>query len=210
MRVLASSGTIGGSLSHEFHLPAPCGQDYIHYCQSCRSGDNEEVYSSLGVDCSSHHCQTCGITMDKIRTVEIAHSFILGQKYSQPLEATFLDSSGQQKFLEMSCYGIGTSRLLAAAVELLSSDKFIRWPEVIAPFTLAIIPPKSGSKEELAGGAAFTQDFAHHLLTTFPTLRGDILIDDRPLTVGKRLEETQRLGIPLIFVGAKVNRMMLI
>lgn len=66
----------------------------------------------------------------------------MGEKYSRPLGATYLSSEGKPIALQMGCYGLGMSRILAASIEVLSSDNEIRWPYVLAPFKAIIIPPK--------------------------------------------------------------------
>jgi prolyl-tRNA synthetase len=66
----------------------------------------------------------------------------LGTKYSEPLKATFIDNSNKKQFLEMGCFGLGLSRILATAIEVLSTDLEIRWPLKLAPYSVCIIPPK--------------------------------------------------------------------
>lgn len=91
----------------------------------------------------------------------------------------------------MGCYGIGVTRLIAAAVESLSTDQEIRWPFAIAPFTVCIVPPKSGSKEE-----PIVQHFLNSIykqLNSMNALENSIIVDDRPkLTIGKRLIDAKR------------------
>lgn len=74
--------------------------------------------------------------------MQIAHTFLLGDKYSKPIKATYTDSHNQEKNLEMGCYGFGLTRLIAASIQNLSTDKEIRWPKLIAPYSVCILPPK--------------------------------------------------------------------
>lgn len=72
----------------------------------------------------------------------MAHTFLLGDKYSKPLNATYLDRNGLTANLQMGCYGLGISRLLGAAVEVLSLEQELRWPLILAPYKVVIISPK--------------------------------------------------------------------
>lgn len=101
--------------------------------------------------------------------------------------------------LQMGCFGLGISRIIAAAIELLSDENEIRWPLSLAPYKLIIIPPKEGSKESI-----ITNQIAkniENILSNEPLLHNDILVDDRTsLTIGKRLFEARRMGYPFIIV----------
>lgn len=99
--------------------------------------------------------------------------------------------------LHMCCFGIGISRLLAAAIDSLSpNDREMRLPSAIAPFRIIVIVPKRGSKEDIRIGANFSQ----HLIDSIADICDDIFVDDRPLTIGHRLIDAARLGAPLIVV----------
>lgn len=67
---------------------------------------------------------------------------MLGDKYSKPLNATYLNKDAKSEFLQMGSYGLGLSRILAASVEVLSNEQEMRWPEILAPYTVLILPPK--------------------------------------------------------------------
>lgn len=73
---------------------------------------------------------------------KVAHTFLLGDKYSKPLNAVYLSKDAQQTVLQMGSYGIGLTRLIAAAIEVLSLEQEMRWPDVLVPFSVVIIPPK--------------------------------------------------------------------
>lgn len=72
----------------------------------------------------------------------MGHTFLLGDKYSKPLKAFYLTQENKPNVLQMGSYGLGLSRIIAAAVEVLSSEHEIRWPKILAPYTVVIIPPK--------------------------------------------------------------------
>ncbi|XP_067008229.1 probable proline--tRNA ligase, mitochondrial [Anabrus simplex] len=195
VRVLGCTGVMGGSLSHEFHFPAPIGEDVLLVCEACNYGANKEVFTS-------NKCPQCDYEpLKSANGIEVGHTFLLGTKYSAPLKATFLNSSGKPELLQMGSYGLGISRILGAAVEALSVDNEIRWPLPLAPFTVCIIPPKDGSKESVA--SAFAEQL-YDTLNSIETFRNDVIIDDRvQMTIGKRLFAARRTGYPFVVVIGK-------
>jgi prolyl-tRNA synthetase len=93
------------------------------------------------------------------RGIEVGHVFYLGTKYSKAMNATFLGDNGKPQFLEMGCYGIGISRLPAAAIEQNHDDKGIIWPDAIAPFTVVLCPisPDRFADVKLAADALYAE-----------------------------------------------------
>ena len=106
------------------------------------------------------------------RGIEVGHVFYLGTKYSQAMGATFLDVNGKPQFLEMGCYGIGITRLPAAAIEQNHDERGIIWPDAIAPFTLVLCPIGMDRSEEVKAAA-------HALYQEFLAAGVDVLLDDR-------------------------------
>lgn len=80
--------------------------------------------------------------MNVSRGIEVAHTFLLGEKYSKPLNAVYLSKEAKQTTLQMGSYGIGLSRLIAATIEILSLEQEMRWPDALLPFSVVIIPAK--------------------------------------------------------------------
>lgn len=135
--MFGSSGQMGGNYSHEFHYLADIGEDKILNCSKCKYSANIELLSSLD------KCPKCDNTDVNITFgIEVGHTFLLGEKYSEPLHATFLSQGGKSHPIQMGSYGLGLTRILAAALEVLSTEKEMRWPIELAPFTLIILPPK--------------------------------------------------------------------
>ncbi|XGW22322.1 hypothetical protein V3C99_004945 [Haemonchus contortus] len=184
-KVPAQPGAHGGSCSHEYHLKNPLDEDGIHFCSNCGCGSKRED--------GQYECG-CGDqnSMSSFSTIEIAHTFQLGTKYSQAINAL----TNNKTPLEMCCFGIGISRLLPAVVALLSDEgEGIRLPPVIAPFSAAVI---------------VTKQLIHNVITdmTLTTLdrqlKGGILLDDRvEENVGKRINALQEIGIPRIIILGK-------
>ncbi|GIY39403.1 probable proline--tRNA ligase, mitochondrial [Caerostris extrusa] len=125
-----------------------------------------------------------------------------GTTYSAPFQKAKFDSSkGGSEILHMGCYGLGLSRILAASVEYLSNANSIRWPFLLSPYYVSVIPPKKGSKEESVRPFA---DSLAESLNKISWLNSNVIIDDRTnLTIGKRLNEVSALGIPYVVVVSK-------
>jgi len=192
---------MGGSVSHEYHYVSPVGEDTLLQCSSCGYAGNSEVLEGKTVSPAS--CPSCkSLHLKEVRGVEVAHTFLLGDKYSKPLGATFLNTSGKPQPLVMGCYGIGVTRIIAASLEVLSTEQELHWPRLLAPYDVCLIGPKQGSKEQPAA-----ELIENELLHNVGELcsHQELLHDDRKeLTIGKRLLEAKRLGHPLtIVVGAK-------
>ncbi|MDE2050477.1 MAG: proline--tRNA ligase [Gammaproteobacteria bacterium] len=123
------------------------------------------------------------------RGIEVGHIFQLGRKYSEPLKATVLDESGKEVTLLMGCYGIGVTRVVAAAIEQNHDERGIIWPEPLAPFQVVLVPlnlQKSARVREVA-------DRLYNELTA----RGiEVLYDDRDARPGVKFADAELLGIP--------------
>ncbi|KAG5873365.1 hypothetical protein JTB14_022968 [Gonioctena quinquepunctata] len=195
VKVLGTSGNMGGTLSHEYQFKAPIGEDNILSCANCNYSANVEV-------CGDQNCPNCKeeshITLHN--GIEVGHTFFLGDKYSKPLKAHYISKHIKQEVLQMGSYGLGLSRILAASIEVLSSDTEMKWPDVLAPYNVIILPPKVGSKEE-----SQTKDTAELLYTKLeeiiPDFKGNVLLDDRSsLTIGRRFIDAKRVGYHYIIV----------
>uniref|UniRef100_A0A8C7Z904 Probable proline--tRNA ligase, mitochondrial n=1 Tax=Oryzias sinensis TaxID=183150 RepID=A0A8C7Z904_9TELE len=195
VQVQADTGNIGGTLSHEFQLPTDVGEDRLLLCGNCSFSANVETLSSGTTHCPQ--CKTGALVESK--GIEVGHTFYLGKKYSSIFKATFSNPQNKPSVTEMGCYGLGVSRILAAAIEVLSTDEGIRWPGLIAPYQICVLPPKKGSKIE--GAAVLAEELVDSLGEDFPHLRGEIVLDDRTqMTIGKRLKDASILGYPYVIV----------
>ena len=122
------------------------------------------------------------------RGIEVGHIFQLGTAYSEPMAATVLDESGQERTVTMGCYGIGVSRVVAAAIEQNHDERGIRWPDPIAPFQVALvaIKPEDPSVAE-AAEALYAELMASGV---------DVLYDDRDARPGVKFADMDLIGIP--------------
>ena len=123
------------------------------------------------------------------RGIEVGHVFYLGTKYSQAMGATFLDVNGKPQYLEMGCYGIGITRLPAAAIEQNHDERGIIWPDAIAPFTLVLCPIGMDRSEEVKAAA-------HALYQEFLAAGVDVLLDDRGDRPGAMFADWELIGVP--------------
>ncbi|NWW97120.1 SYPM protein, partial [Rhynochetos jubatus] len=199
VKVRAAAGSIGGTVSHEFQLPADVGEDRLVLCPDGHFAANVETLTRE----QQTSCPTCGKKLTQTRGIEVGHTFYLGTKYSSVSNAVFYSPDNKPQLLEMGCYGLGVTRILAASIEVLSTEDGIRWPSLIAPYQLCFIPPKRGSKEEEEGAALLEQVY-DDLAEALPHLAGDSVLDDRTqLTIGKRLKDASKLGYPYVVVAGK-------
>ncbi|HSU24268.1 MAG TPA: proline--tRNA ligase [Variovorax sp.] len=123
------------------------------------------------------------------RGIEVGHVFYLGTKYSKPMGATFLDEGGKPQFLEMGCYGIGITRLPAAAIEQNHDERGIVWPDAIAPFTVVVCPIGMDRSAEVKAAAE----------SLYEQLRAadvDVLLDDRGERPGAMFADWELIGVP--------------
>ena len=123
------------------------------------------------------------------RGIEVGHVFYLGTKYSQAMNATFLGENGKPQFLEMGCYGIGITRLPAAAIEQNHDERGIIWPDAIAPFTLVICPISPDRFPEVKAAA----DKLHAELLAAGV---DVILDDRNERPGAMFADWELIGVP--------------
>jgi prolyl-tRNA synthetase len=127
--------------------------------------------------------------LELCRGIEVGHIFQLRTKYSEAMNATYLDETGQSRVMEMGCYGIGVSRIVGAAIEQNHDDRGIIFPEAIAPFQLAIVP--IGMKKSEAVKAA-----AEQLYAELEAAGIEVLLDDRDERPGVMFADMELLGIP--------------
>ena len=123
------------------------------------------------------------------RGIEVGHVFYLGTKYSKAMSATFLDENGKPQFMEMGCYGIGITRLPAAAIEQNHDAKGIIWPDAIAPFTVVICPIGMDRSEAV-------KTAAENLYQDLQKLGVDVILDDRGERPGAMFADWELIGVP--------------
>ncbi|MBB1318356.1 proline--tRNA ligase [Shewanella sp. SR43-4] len=127
------------------------------------------------------------------RGIEVGHIFQLGTSYSKAMNATVLDENGKAQVLLMGCYGVGVSRIVAAAIEQNNDDRGIIWPEAIAPFTVGILPMNMHKSHRVA-------DIAEKLYQDLTDAGVEVLMDDRKERPGVMFADMELIGLPHVVV----------
>ena len=131
------------------------------------------------------------------RGIEVGHIFQLGKKYSEALNATVLNESGKAEVVSMGCYGIGVSRVMAAAIEQNHDDNGIIWPDALAPYQLVLVPVNMHKSE-------FVKNTTESLYSQLLDSGIDVLLDDRNERPGVKFADMELIGIPhRIVIGEK-------
>ncbi|HRR96265.1 MAG TPA: proline--tRNA ligase [Candidatus Ratteibacteria bacterium] len=129
-----------------------------------------------------------------LNELEVGHIFKLGTDYSKSMKANFVDRDGKEKPIVMGCYGIGVSRIIAAAIEGSYDERGIIWPMPIAPFKVIIIPLIAQTD---------VKETSEKIYQEFLNKNIDVLIDDRDETAGVKLTDAELIGIPIMIVLGK-------
>ncbi len=128
-------------------------------------------------------------TLKIARGIEVGHVFQLGSKYAEAMGATVLDDTGKARVMQMGCYGIGVSRIVAAAIEQNHDAAGILWPEPMAPWKIVICPINAAQNTEVRGAA-------EKLYEEFSARDIEVLLDDRGLRPGPMFADMELIGIP--------------
>ncbi len=188
-KVQATSGEIGGSVSHEFHVIAESGEDEIAFCDDENFAANVETLESENAP--------NGGELKYAKGIEVGHIFQLGDKYSKAMKLEVLDANGKNVNPYMGCYGIGISRIVAAAIEQNHDDKGIIWPSAISPFEILIIVLNDKDDSNVMDQA----------MKIYQELRSDgieVAIDDRDERAGVKFADADLLGVPTqVIVGKR-------
>ena len=194
--VKADSGNIGGDISEEFHILADSGEDLIAVSDSSDFAANVEVLS-YDKDPSELEGKKSPDGKGKLkikRGIEVGHIFQLGQKYSQAMNVGVKDMNGNSIHPFMGCYGIGVSRIVAAAIEQNHDDRGIQWPDKITPFGVNVICLDPESDEIMK--------VCSEIYSILQKSGFDPLLDDRDIRAGIKFKEHELLGIPYsIIIG---------
>jgi prolyl-tRNA synthetase len=140
-------------------------------------------------------CPNDGAALTIERSIVVGHIFQLGTKYSKPLKATFVDEDGTEQPFSMACYGIGISRIMAAAAEQFHDDDGLRWPRAIAPFEVVVILANRDHERAMAEAERVYRELID---------RGvEAAIDDREESAGVKFKDADLIGYPVQVVVGK-------
>lgn len=203
--VLADNGPIGGNLSHEFHIVANSGESTIFYDKKFLSltdhemSDIEILQSLYAAAEEKHDAASCRLPKQDLlssKAIEVGHIFYIGTKYSKAMNAVVNDSQGNLVPVEMSSYGIGISRLVAAIIESSHDDKGIIWPKNIAPFMVSILNLNVLDTQ--------CNELSERLYNELSQRKIDVLYDDTNERAGSKFATHDLIGSPYqIVIGPK-------
>ena len=190
----ADSGQIGGSQSAEFMALAEVGEDTIVYSTTGSFAANIEV-ADLPVGAPSP--DGVGV-VDHAKGIEVGHVFKLGTKYSESMNAVFLDENQKKQPIIMGCYGIGVSRVMMAVIEQNNDENGMIWPKSIAPFDIHVIPVDVKKAEQL--------DAATKIYEDLKAVGFEVLLDDRKERAGVKFSDADLIGLPIrVTVGRGIS-----
>jgi prolyl-tRNA synthetase len=205
MAVKADTGAIGGDLSHEFHLLADTGESAIYYdkkfdeLSKLETFDITQMQSMYAMADEMHVVEKCPIPAEQLssrRGIEVGHIFNFGLKYSKVMEASVMGPNGEKIYPNMGSYGIGASRVVAAAIEANHDQNGIIWPKELAPFQIALINVRSG--DELC------DKVCEEIYNKFQEQNIEVIYDDTKTSLGQKFSIADLIGIPTqIIVGPK-------
>ena len=198
--VKADSGAIGGDASEEFHVLAENGEDTIAISDASEFAINTELLLNEGEDISTLKGKPSpdgnGVIEIK-KGIEVGHIFQLGKIYTELMKVNVLNQEGKAVDLFMGCYGIGVSRLVAAAIEQNNDGKGILWPESIAPYEVNIVAIGYTKEQKIA-------DAANNLSEQLQSMGYEVIVDDRKDGYGTKMKDAELIGIPVnIIIGNK-------
>jgi prolyl-tRNA synthetase len=208
--IRAAFGAGGGSLGpvgvdvevvadealREGQFVAGANRDGWHLLGVEAGRDYQARFADIREAQESDRCPVCGGALRFQIAIEVGHIFKFGSRYSEPLDATFLDEDGTEKPLVGGSYGVGPARVMAAAVEQHHDQNGIVWPASIAPYDVHVLALHGGSDEVLAA--------AERVAATLDEAGLDVLLDDRDERPGEKFADADLVGSPLrVIVGKK-------
>tara|TARA_B110000003_G_scaffold93242_1_gene95349 strand:- start:1200 stop:2474 length:1275 start_codon:yes stop_codon:yes gene_type:complete len=199
--VKADSGAIGGSDSEEFHVLADSGEDLLAFSNKSDYAINAELLTELqeGQDPYSLEGMPSPDGKGSLKLkkgIEVGHIFKLGKKYSEVLNLK-IQGNDQDIHPEMGCYGIGASRIVAAAIEQNYDDKGIIWPSSLAPFKVALVEVNLKNKKEIT-------DKCSEIYQLLKENNIDVIWDNRDKRPGVKFSDMEVIGIPYtVIIGER-------
>ena len=190
----ADSGNIGGSKSNEFHVIADTGEDDLLIDQDGIGVNYEIAKTKYNSDDIKKIIRENNLVHKK--GIEVGHIFKLGDKYSKSMNLSIANAESKICNIEMGCYGIGVSRIIAAAIEQNHDDKGIVWPATIAPFKIVIIEIDGHKNESV-------RIYSSELYEKLSAKGVEVILDDRNSKLGNKLNDWELIGIPNIAIVGK-------
>lgn len=173
-------------------------KDDYHYINVNLEDFNYEFSGDIRNVCKDDVCPNCGNKLEFKHGIEVGNTFKLGTKYSEAMGLYFADENNSLKPVYMGCYGIGIARILSAIVEQNNDENGIVFPEVVAPYDMAIIVVNFKDEEQ--------NKVAEELYEKYKAQGLDVLLDNRDVMAGVKFKDMDLIGIPkTIIVGKNIN-----
>ena len=171
--------------------------DY-HYENVNYGRDFEGIVGDFRNVTAGEKCPVCGGEITIAKGTEVGHIFKLGTKYSEAMNANFIDENGKEKPFIMGCYGIGVTRTMASVIEQHNDESGIIWPLAIAPYHVSVIPVNIKNEEQMQA--------AEKLYASLQEMGVEVLLDDRNERAGVKFKDSELMGIPMrVTVGKLIG-----
>ena len=190
----ADSGNIGGNESNEFHVIADTGEDDLLLDTDLKVMNLEIAKKKYNEGNLESLINKTGLKHKK--GIEVGHIFKLGQKYSEKMNAKITTKDSKSISMFMGCYGIGVTRIVAAAIEQLHDENGIKWPKSIAPFNTVIV--------EIDGHKNINvRSYSESVYEVLKKEEIETIYDDRDANLGKKIKDWELIGVPNILIIGK-------
>lgn len=184
-------------VEHSGAVVVGANQTDAHYINAKPGRDFAvDTYADLRIARSGDPCPCCDGELTEHRGMEVGHIFKLGTRYSEMMDARFLDEDGQEKPFIMGCYGMGVSRMLAAIPEVNRDDDGMIWPISVAPFEVAILLLNPDDEDQCAAAVRVYEELEEHGV--------DVLLDERDERPGVKFKDADLVGIPIQVVAGRL------
>ena len=190
----ADSGNIGGNESNEFHVIADTGEDDLLLDADLKGMNLEIAKIKYNEDNLESLINKTGLKHKK--GIEVGHIFKLGQKYSEKMNAKITTKDSKSINMFMGCYGIGVTRIVAAAIEQLHDENGIKWPKPIAPFNTAIVEIDGHKNPNV-------RSYSESIYEVLKKEGIETIYDDRDANLGKKIKDWELIGVPNILIIGK-------
>ena len=188
----ASGGSFTKKFSHEFNILTKAGEVDLIYCSDCSFAQNEEINMKK----QYKTCPKCKNFLKKGKAIELGNIFDLGERFSKEFDLKFIDKNGQEKYIIMGCYGIGTTRLIGTIVEVYNDEKGIIWPKEVAPYQVHLLGLNLEEKK--------VKERCYNYYERLKNQGISVLFDDREeVFAGEKLTDADLIGIPYRLVISK-------
>ena len=190
----ADSGNIGGNESNEFHVIADTGEDDLLLDEKLNGMNLEIAKVKYSEDSLKSLIKKTGLIHKK--GIEVGHIFKLGQKYSEKMKAKITTKESKSIDMFMGCYGIGVTRIVAAAIEQSHDSNGIIWPKSISPFEAVIVEIDGHKNNEI-------RSYTNEIYKLLRNSKLNIIYDDRDASFGNKMKDWELIGIPKIIIIGK-------